>query len=74
MFLNMSTRFPLIIVSLNALVIWPFSMKKLFFATPEKSPFVLGWPPENLLRRIPRSTLLTRSLRLVSPVVQIDCA
>ena len=39
MLLSMSIMLPLIIVSLTALLTFPFSIRKLFFATPEKSPF-----------------------------------
>ena len=52
-FRSMSARFPAIITSLRGLVTRPFSIKKLFLATPLRSPDGLGSPPENLPIRIP---------------------
>ena len=48
--MSISGTQPLIIVSDRAPAIFPFSMRKLFFATPENSPLGAGCPPE-LMRR-----------------------
>ena len=53
--LSMSAILPEIMVSERAGPIFPFSMRKLFLATPEKSPLLEGAPPENRPTRIPRS-------------------
>ena len=52
----MSGTQPLIIVSVIALLILPFSIRKLFLATPENSPLAAGCPPENLITSRPRET------------------
>ena len=52
---SISARFPEIMVSEGAGPIFPFSMRKLFFATPEKSPLLAGAPPENRPTRMPLS-------------------
>ena len=54
-FSNMPARLPEIMVSLTAGPIWPFSIRKLFLATPEKSPLLEGLPPEKRLTSRPRS-------------------
>ena len=53
--LSISAILPEIMVSERAGPIFPFSMRKLFLATPEKSPLLEGAPPENRPTRMPRS-------------------
>ena len=62
-----SPRLPFTIVSVTAPVIFPFSIRKLFFATPLNSPFAPGCPPENPPRISPRSTEAISSASVFSP-------
>ena len=64
---SMSMMLPLIIVSLTAGPILPFSIIKLFFATPEKSPFVDGCPPEKRFIMSPLSISFIMSSSEVLP-------
>ena len=63
----MAAILPAIMVSESAGPSLPFSIKKLFFATPEKSPFEEGAPPEKRPTIMPRSMEAMISSRLLSP-------
>ena len=66
-FCSSTAKFPLIIVSVTAPASRPSLMRKLFFATPLKSPLAPGCPPENRLMRIPFSIPAISSSGLFSP-------
>ena len=64
---SISAILPLIIVSLTGYAILPFSIRKLFLATPLKSPLLAGSPPENRQTRIPFSMPAISSAKDLSP-------
>ena len=68
---SIEARLPEIMTSDRGFVILPFSIRKLFFATPEKSPEAPGSPPEKRPTRIPLSIPAIIDARLSFPSLTI---